>query len=276
MDERASPWLYRRAPKLWYAIRPAKWALRRITGPLRATPTLMLIGAPRCSTTSMFWALAAHPEVDVPWEKEPHYFDVHHERSVSWYRAHFGLRARLRTTGRIAFEATPSLLPHPDAHRRVQALCPDAKLLVVLRDPVERAYSEWALFRSLGWEDASFGDAVRPSLDRGPHESRDREDEPAYLRGSRYADHLDRWLRLFGPDQLLVLTFDEIVRDSRSSLRRVLRFAGLDEPASLTYPSMNARPRQELDDRLRADLEAYFEPSVRQLRERYGVELTTD
>lgn len=272
MGRRAEPWLHRRAPGLWYALRRPKWLLRRASAPLRATPGLLLIGAPRCSTTSMFWALANHPQVDVPWEKEPHYFDVHHDRGLRWYRAHFGLRAVLRARGRRAFEATPSLLPHPDAHRRVHAVCPEARLLVMVRDPVERAHSEWALFRSLGWEHQSFADAVRPWLER--EEPLDAAGEPPYLSGGRYADHLDRWLEVFDREQLLVLSFDEVVEDSPSSLLRVLRFAGLDESAELTYPAINARARGPLDDELRESLERYFGPSLARLRDHYGVDLT--
>lgn len=268
------PWLYRRSPSLWYGLRPAQWTLRLATSPLRATPDVLLIGAPRCSTTSMFWALVAHPGIAVPWEKEPHYFDAKFHRGSWWYRANFGLRASLRRNRQLAFEATPSLLPHPEAPGRVHGLCPDAKLLVLLRDPVERAHSEWALFCSLGWEHREFEAVVRASLDHGPPSPSDvAVREAPYLRSSRYVGHLDRWVELFGRERLLVLSFDVLVSDPSGTLRSVLRFLGLDASLTLPYPSMNARTRAPLEASLRGELDRYFAPSLDELHVRYGIDL---
>lgn len=274
-QQRLAPWLYRRAPRLWYALRPVEWMLHLATAPFRATPDLLIIGAPRCGTTSLFWALATHPGLAVPWEKEVHFFDDRYRRGSLWYRAHFALRATVRRRSQQVFEATPSYLNHPDVPARVHQLCPDARLLVLLRNPGERAYSEWALHRSLGWEKEQFTSAAASSLRQPPPMPGEaRPDECGYLRNSRYTEDLDRWIALYRSDQLLVVTFEDLTSKPTDILHRILRFAGLDEDVPLTFPSMNARSRIPLDTSLRAQLDAYFMPSMVDLQRRYNIEFS--
>ena len=120
----------------------------RLTAPARMTPSFLICGGQRCGTTSLYRALAAHPVVlKAVLHKGVHYFDTSYQRGPEWYRGHFPL---LRSAERIwerygvraqTFESSPYYMYHPQAAARIAADLHRAKLVVLVRDPVERAYS---------------------------------------------------------------------------------------------------------------------------------------
>ena len=116
---------------------------RRASADLRALPDFVIIGAQKAGTTSLWRYLVEHPQIVGPTEKEIHFFDARFDRGARWYRARFPLRASLRRGARLTFEASPYYLAHPFVPARVRAMLPDAKLVVLLRDPVERAWSHY-------------------------------------------------------------------------------------------------------------------------------------
>ena len=140
--------LFNSAPKpLKHAGRRAYLRIGVATAPLRLKPAFLMIGAQRCGTTSLFRALAAHPQVVHPaFHKGVNYFDLNYYRGPDWYRGHFPVEeiARRRRAGSgdpVAFEASGYYLYHPFAMERIGRDLPDVKLVVMLRDPVERAFS---------------------------------------------------------------------------------------------------------------------------------------
>src|SRR5215470_750369 len=134
-------------------VRSARFAARRATASARALPDFLIIGAQKAGTTSLYAYLTAHRDVRPAGRKEVHYFDLGFtagaELGEGWYRSMFPLRARLaldgRRTGRPVRtgEASPYYLFHPAAPQRAAALVPEARLLVLVRDPVERAWSHY-------------------------------------------------------------------------------------------------------------------------------------
>ena len=135
-------------------LRPGVHRFRRVTARHRMLPTFIIIGAQRAGTTTLFFYLRSHPDIEGPkpadssvsWPKELHFFDEHFAKGVDWYRAFFPLersRARARAEGHdlITGEATPYYLFHPLVPERVATTVPDVRLIVLLRDPIERAYS---------------------------------------------------------------------------------------------------------------------------------------
>ena len=101
-------------------------------GPL---PGFLIIGAQKSGTTTLFAMLGTHPQLTRPTDKEVHYFSLHYERGEAWYRRHF--------KGEIAFEASPYYIFHPAAPERIRATIPNAKLIAILRDPVQRSISHY-------------------------------------------------------------------------------------------------------------------------------------
>ncbi len=235
-------------------------------------PTFLIIGAQKAGTTSLLEYLNEHPEVGAPATKEVHYFDHHSERPAAWYRSHFPRRGSCRHSG----EATPYYLFHPAAPERVRAALPDVRLIVLLRDPVERAYSHHNHEQVLGFEELGFSDALEREPERLAGEEARLRADPAYRSFSHqhhsyvarglYAAQLERWLALFPREQLLVLASERLFGDPAGTLHEVQRWLGLEEhtPAALT--PRNARSYAPIDAALRDELRARFADDGARLR----------
>lgn len=186
-------------------------------------PDFVIVGAMRCGTTSLFHWLRAHPQVFVA-GKELHYFDRHYEHGPSWYRSHFKAASERQLCG----EGTPAYLYLSWARERLAQDLPDARLVVTLRDPVDRAWSHYWHNHERGVEPLSFEDALaaEPKRLRTPR-NRARY---SYLDRGRYAGQLEHLFALVGRERVLVLLFErDIVKDQVNTFRRVARFIGLDD-----------------------------------------------
>jgi Sulfotransferase domain len=245
-------------------------------------PGVLIVGAQRCGTTSMYRTLSQHPAVlKAVLHKGVHYFDMNYERGLGWYRAHFPLRASARRASRVAgdraltFESSPYYLFHPCAAERIARDLPGVKLLVLVRDPVERAYSAHAHELARGFETEPFDRALELEARRLRGEAERMESDPAYLSHShqhhayrargRYAEQLERLERAVGADRIHVVDSGDFYTKPEPVYDAVLDFLGL---ASRGYPDFdrhNARPRSPMPDSLRAELTSYFEPFDQQL-----------
>ena len=240
-------------------------------GQPRALPDAVILGAMKSGTSSLHHYLVQHPGVIEPLRKEVHYFDVNVERGERWYRAHFG---REGEPG-LNLDSSPYYLFHPAVPRRLHGLMPDAKLIVLLRDPVRRAYSHYWHERDKGRETLSFEDAIAAEAERlGNSEQRlgdgtlahSREHQHfSYLARGRYAEQLDRWFAVFPRRQFLVLKFEELAREPLEALNATLDFLGLPRVASVSLEPRNTRKYPPLADATAARLREYFEPHNQRL-----------
>jgi hypothetical protein len=153
-------------------LEQAKEPLRRLragyrswTAPLRGLPSVLIIGAQRSGTTSLFNYLVQHPDVLAPLGKESHYFDLRYARGVWWYRGRFPYAHRLRR-GALTLDASPYYLVHPLVPRRVAELLPGARLIALLRHPVDRAFSHYQHAVGDGRESLSFAEAIARERER--------------------------------------------------------------------------------------------------------------
>ena len=136
----------------------------------RQLPSFILVGAQRAGTTSLFRALMSHPLIhSANYHKGVNYFDVNYDRDFSWYQGHFPTAACLRKRSRrrrpatpITFEASGYYMFHPCAAERMARHLPDVRILAMLRDPVERAYSAYKHELARGFETESFERALEP------------------------------------------------------------------------------------------------------------------
>jgi hypothetical protein len=265
-------------------LRPRR-RLRVATRRFRILPSFLIIGAQRAGTTSLFDYLRRHPEVAGPAggerfvvrRKEVHFFDDRFAMGIDWYRSFFPLAARQRHARRrgrdlVAGEATPYYMFHPAVPERVASTLPDVKLIALLRDPVDRAYSHYQLVCRKGWEQLSFEEAVeaeerrlegqeeRLEADlRGWHHRR-----RAYLSRGLYAEQLERWLAHFPREQLLVVRSEDLRHRSAEVYAEVLAFLGLRPWEPPEYVTRNRAAYPPLDPDLRARLaERFVEPNER-------------
>ncbi len=245
--------------------------LRIRMGQPRALPDAVILGAMKSGTSSLHHYLVQQPGVIEPLRKEVHYFDVNFQRGERWYRAHFG---REGEPG-LNLDSSPYYLFHPAVPRRLHELLPDAKLIVLLRDPVRRAYSHYWHERDKGRESLSFEDAIAAEAERlGNSEQRladgalgrSREHQHfSYLARGRYAEQLDRWWAVFPREQLLVLKFEDLAREPLEALNRTLEFLGLPRAASVSLEARNTRKYPPMGEATAARLREYFEPHNQRL-----------
>ena len=192
-------------------------------------PNFLVIGARRAGTSLLHHKiLAAHPEVYVPVErKEVHYFDLYYERGVEWYQSYFPTdeaAGRFRAIG----EVTPDYLASEQAPGRIHQLLPECRLIAILRNPVEQAWSDYRHRRRSRDERRDF----RAFLD-----------DPKALGSGLYHHHLARYLALFRRDALLVLIYEELVQDPGRELGRLTGLLNVpliwSDPAALLKERVN-------------------------------------
>ncbi|GAB2946971.1 sulfotransferase domain-containing protein [Nonomuraea fastidiosa] len=251
----------------------------RFTSAARVLPSFLIAGAQRCGTTSLYRALAQHPLLLKPvLHKGVHYFDVAYWRGMSWYQGHFPLRVGAALlTHRYghrpqAYESSPYYLFHPLAGQRIAADLPGVKLIVLVRDPVERACSAHAHELARGYETEShFERALELEEERlagaeellrtSPHALHHSHRHHAYLARGRYADQLDRLEPLFGRDRMLVLDSHRFFAEPETAYDRVLEFLGMPH---LGYPVFERYNRRSLPRpvprTLAGRLRDHFEP----------------
>jgi hypothetical protein len=146
------------------AIKRIDRGIRLGSGRLRVLPDFIIIGGQRCGTTALFNLLGQHPCVETSHPKEVHYFDLQYARPLNWYRQHFptmmSMRARaLRGRRVVSGEPSPYYLFHPRVPERLHDL-PGTRLIALLRNPVDRAYSHYQHEVRLGVETLPFEDAI--------------------------------------------------------------------------------------------------------------------
>ncbi|MGH9084211.1 MAG: sulfotransferase family protein [Acidimicrobiales bacterium] len=201
-------------------------------GPL---PDFLIIGAPKAGTSALYVLLGDHPQVFISEKKELDFFTLEHHRGERWYRSRFAAGAAASARG----EATPHYLASPDAIRRAHDLVPDARLIALLRDPVDRAYSHYWM------QMAKFPDqrpSVRRFVELTRAEARDvdgyRPEAPhqRYLWNSLYGRHLDDVRSVYPADQVLAILQEDLRDAPQPTLDRVCRFLGVEpghRPAAL-------------------------------------------
>jgi hypothetical protein len=256
---------------------------RRATAPLRALPHFIIIGTQKGGTTSLYQWLSRHPEVIPPFRKEIHYFDFNFHRGEHWYRSHFPLASTLRREGAITGEGSPYYVVHPHAARRIAAVAPEARLILVLRNPVSRAISHyWHTIRSRK-ESLPMAEAFRRETERLDGElARMVADERyfsynhhafSYLHRGHYAEQVARYLEHFDRSQLLVLQSEALFRDGQPAFDRVLSFLELGpHPLEEMGEANRGAYKGETPPEVREMLKAYFEPHNRRLYDLLGVE----
>jgi hypothetical protein len=250
-----------------------RWGI--VTARGRLLPEVIIVGAQRSGTTTLFRLLSEHPQVTRPsLSKGTAYFDLHYDKSFRWYRGHFPLRltAWLRSKGkrRITFESCGYYMFHPLAAERIAERLPGVKIVVLLRDPVERAYSAHRHELRRGFETLAFDEAIRAEAQRIEGEEERLVREPysrsfehqhhAYLARSRYFDQVERLLGIFGHDRVRVMDAEALFADPGQELGDLCRWLGLEPPRSVPMTQWNAEPREPLSTEQHRLLADYFRP----------------
>ena len=252
----------------------------RMTASARMTPSFLICGGQRCGTTSLYRSLAAHPVVlKAVLHKGVHFFDTSYHRGMAWYRAHFPMQRgadRIRQRYGVpaqTFESSPYYLYHPQAAARIARDLPGARLIALVRDPVERAYSQHHHEVARGFEqEHDFGNALALESARLHRQEEKLAQDPAYYsfahqhhayraRGE-YARYLSGMAQHVGRERIHVVESEQFFTHPEETYDEVCRFLGL--PTNLDRPEFerhNARPRKsDMDPGIRRELSAHYAP----------------
>jgi hypothetical protein len=219
--------------------------------------------------------------------KEVHYFDLNFGKGESWYRSQFPVQVR-NDRGYITGEASPYYLFHPHAPRRAASVIPEAKLIALLRNPVDRAYSHYQhqvkRVNGAGHDTLSFEGAIEAEESRLDGElEKLLQDEYydslnyrsySYLSRGIYVDQLLAWSEFFDRSRMLVLRSEDLFGATEDTLETILDFLGVPRWAPKTpTPIPNKREYTGLSPTTRQRLDEYFRPHNRRLYEYLGVDL---
>jgi hypothetical protein len=238
--------------------------------PVGRLPDLVIVGAMKGGTTSLYAYLCQHPDVHGSIKKEVHYFNRHFSRGESWYRRHF-----TRRRGGIVLEGTPDYIYHKHSLDRLRVTLPAARIVVVLRNPVTRAYSHYHHSTRKGTERRTFEEGVRADLDwfrKGEVLGDDswQSNDHSYVRRGIYAPQVQRILDAYG-ESALILRSEDLFKNPLAVTNQVLRFVGLTALEQLYDVEPKTAGRYDRTVPMRNELEEFFAPHNKQLYRLLGV-----
>lgn len=277
---------------------------RGATSFTRVMPDFLIIGGQRCGTSSLYYYLTEQHGISSAATKEVHFFDDFFARGIHWYRAQFPTSAykyyveHIRKHRFLTGEASPYYIFHPHAPRRISAILPDTKLILLLRNPVDRAYSQHWLEVKGRYETLSFEEAIKNEQDRiaGEREKMLSNENYhsfkhrrfTYLARGIYMDQIEYWMNYFPKEQFLFLKTEDLYTNPASIVRQTLEFLGIPAeeidtnreykkykvPSKTGYRTKDTAPKMDPDTR--KYLVEYFKPHNARLYEFLGRDLDWD
>ena len=242
-----------------------------IRWPRQRLPHFLGLGTQKGGTTSLQKLLEEHPGVYLPPCKEVHYFSQHAEEPARWYAEHFRNARRGQRRGDI----TPFYLFHPDVPTRIRALLPRAQMIVLLRDPVERALSQVFHARRHGFETLEVADALAAEPERLASGSSYSFQKHSYVARSRYLEQLDRYEALFPKRQLLVLKSEDLFNNTPAvwdSIQKFLKLKAIPLPMALPKANAGSGEAAEVASDVRAQLRDALSTTASGVKQRYGID----
>jgi Sulfotransferase domain len=230
---------------------------RETEGPL---PDFVVLGTQKGGTSFFYRLLTEHPLVRGAAAKELHFFDNKFAEGVGWYRRCFSEGERVDGRRTITGEASPSYLFDPRVPERMARIVPEARLIALLRNPVDRAYSHYQMEVRRGREARSFEVATEEEMTSAECEENAVDVRYAYLTRGLYAEQLVRFSFYANRDRLLVFKSEDLFTSRLEVLERVSTFLGLPSFESTLVPPAGGAPYEPMDPGTRRRLEGYFAP----------------
>ena len=253
------------------------------SGVTHVLPDFVIAGVMKCGTTSLFNHLINHRCVAEPLVKGVKYFNRNLERGDEWYKANFPSDEEmqaLRTSEGCAMtgESSPDYLPNPEAASLLHQLRPDVQLIVLLRDPVDRALSHYHYRKVRGRENRSFEEAIKENLASLEAEAagisllQQHPNYTSYLGRGLYMPQLRHWLEVFPKEQIKVVGSEQFLQDAQSVYSEVLEYLGLPGDQLAVRKKYNTGKYDEMSSSTHQLLCDYFRPHNQHLFEFVGRE----
>jgi hypothetical protein len=241
-------------------------------------PDFIIIGAQKCGTSTLFRNLGKHPDISLPRRKELHFFDENFSQGLEWYLRFFNKQGHgmPQCTG----EASPYYFFHPLAPERIFRTFPAIRLILLLRNPVNRSYSQYHHMKRKGRVSLLFEHCIRLEEHilenrKNPFYKEENHSDLMYRRfsflaRSRYAEQLSRWLTLFPHEQLLIVRSEDYFAEPERILAEVFRFLEMPSVKITIAKNHEGSSYPPLKPETRVWLENYFRPFNQQLYDLTG------
>jgi len=229
----------------------------------------LICGAQKAGTTALADMLRTHPEIYLPDRKEIHYFD---NEDLDWKKDNHELYHQefREANGRLLWgEATPVYMYWNESARRIYEYNSQMKIVVSLRSPATRAYSQWSMETSRGNETFSFQEAIMTEHRRYNQDEQHRI--YSYLQRGLYSYQLERLWSYFGRDQTLVVRYEDLRNDTRETMRRIFDFLEIDPIDVIEgYRSHEGKYSQPMSKEAADFMMEYFEDEISRLEDMLG------
>jgi hypothetical protein len=260
--------------------RSAVISYRTVTSSIRLLPEFIIIGSARSGTTSLYNYLIKHPDIAPALQKEIHFFDYNYQKGLSWYRGQFPAlpyKYYIETIHKrdlITGEASPYYLFHPYTPQRVAQLLPGVKLIALLRNPVERAFSHYCWEVDWGNEQLSFEDAIEQEEERIQMGAQKLENGMSfnhvhfsYISRGKYAEQLARWFEYFPREQCFIIKSEDMYNNPADIFKQTLDFLHIPmrdvdgQPTRFKqYNSQKFSTHKRMASEIRQHLSEIFKP----------------
>jgi hypothetical protein len=251
---------------------------RYLTANQRGLPDFIIIGAQKCATTSLYRYLSEHSDIaPCLGEKEPDYFEKHHKYGLRWYHSNFPEK----DPSKQFFEASTNYIFHPLVPERVSKLLPDVKLILLLRNPVERAYSHYHHQIRTKCELLSFEEAIAKEPERLAGTENEIIEKTqsfnynhrnfSYLERGLYCKQLKRWQQYFPKDQFSIHSTEDLIAQPQKTIDLINGFIGISHQKLNTEKVYNqGKHKDKMSPKIRAELIDFFKPHNQELYEYLG------
>lgn len=251
---------------------------RLLTASQRPLPDFLIIGTQKGGTTSLYEYLKAHAVLQSNiTAKEVHFFDEQYDKGEAWYRSNFPKKK----ADRLYYEASPYYIIHPLAPQRIAQKLPDVKLIALLRNPIDRAYSSYQHQVRAGREELSFEEAIAHEAERLAGEKEKIIADPAYnsyayrkysyIERGKYIDQIQNWHRFFKKEQLLILSSEAFWSDPEGAFKEIFDFLGVEAVEIKAAKKHNTgNYKSKMDPDLRKKLHELYRPYNDKLFEYLG------
>jgi len=250
-----------------------------ITSPLRVLPDFFVIGAGRTGTTSLYHYLDQHPSLSKSAYDELGFFDVNFHLGLHWYRSLFPsiftkFRIKLKTHFFMTYDVTPSYVRRPWIARRMKKLFPDTKLIIVLRNPIDKAQSHYYLSKKFG-ETRTFEEFIEEDInDILEWDIGSKDDyyfatkvENSKLARGFYVEQLPVWFELFSKNQILIISSEDLASNTKNVINNIFQFLNLPKYEIPNIEKVNVSKHSKMNSDTRKRLIAFFKPYNKQLYE---------
>lgn len=246
-----------------------KWVLLLLvlTNTLTASsPDFFVLGAQKGGTTSLYCYLQEHPQIQMPARKELHFYDLYYERGLQWYLSLFPEK---NSNGYpLTGDVTPRYLPHPEVPRRMYSHFPDAKLIILLRNPVARAFSGYKHTVRFGLTDLPFEYLIDREIEGiCSGDSHAAPYSGTVVRGL-YARQIKRWLEYYPKEQILILISEDFFKNTQKNMDKIYAFLGLSPFKHAYFPiKLESSVNIPFQPETKRRLEEFYKPYNKELQQ---------